>query len=105
MESAPDLLSELDIYWTAYAQIDVVSIMKKWGKRIPLLHVKDGNLESRIHLPIGEGKVAIKEIIESADDETLEWLIVELDACETDMTEAVAKSVDWLAQMQLGIKA
>ena len=106
MEAAPELLSELDIYWAAYAKINVVEIMQRWNKRIPLLHVKDGDLtQDRVHKAVGEGKVAIKDIIEAADTNVLEWLIVELDACNTDMTEAVAKSINWLAENGLGIKS
>ncbi len=105
MEAVPELLSELDIYWVSHAKVNAIDITKQWNNRIPLLHVKDGELKSdRVHTALGEGKVPIKEIIESADEETLEWLIVELDACNTDMTEAVAKSANWLAEIGLGIK-
>jgi len=106
MEAVPELFSELDIYWSTHAKADTVEVVKKWGKRIPLLHVKDGDLADQpVHKAVGEGKVAIKDIITSADEETLEWLIVELDSCATDMVEAVAKSVNWLAQTGLGRKS
>ena len=46
--------------------------------------------------------MAIKESIQAADPKVLEWLIVELDSCATDMMEAVTKSCRWLVQNGLG---
>jgi len=97
MNAAPDMVSELDIYWSTRGGADTVKVVKTWGKRIPLLHVKDGDLTEKIvHKAVGEGKVKIKPIVTEADPKTLEWLVVELDACDTDMLEAVAKSYKWL---------
>ncbi len=97
LTEVPDLASELDIYWSTRGGADTVKVVQKWGKRIPLLHVKDGDLTEKIvHKAVGEGKVKIKPIITAADPKALEWLVVELDACDTDMLEAVEKSYKWL---------
>ena len=101
MNAVPDLLSELDIYWVTKGGADAVQIVKTWSKRIPLLHVKDGELgEESIMTAVGEGKVPVKSILEAARSDTLQWLIVELDNCETDMFQAVEKSCTWLIQNQ-----
>ncbi len=106
METAGELCSELDIYWSELAEANTVEVTKKYCKRIPLLHVKDGDLTAdRVHKAVGEGKVPIREIINAADKDVLEWLIVELDACASDMVEAVAKSIDWLVEAGLGRKS
>jgi sugar phosphate isomerase/epimerase len=97
MNSVPALISELDIYWAAKAGADVTSVVKSWGRRIPLLHVKDGDLGERpVHKAVGEGKVPVREIITAADTPGLRWVVVELDACDTDMLEAVEKSYKFL---------
>jgi sugar phosphate isomerase/epimerase len=97
MNTAPDLASELDIYWSTKGGADTVKVVKTWAKRIPLLHVKDGDLTEKIvHKAVGEGKVKIKPIVTTADPKSLQWLIVELDNCDTDMLEAVEKSYKWL---------
>jgi sugar phosphate isomerase/epimerase len=97
MAAAPDLVSELDIYWSTRGGADTVSVVKTWSNRIPLLHVKDGDLTEKIvHKAVGEGKVPIKAIVNAADPAVLQWLVVELDACDTDMLEAVEKSYKWL---------
>ena len=105
MTAAGDLFSELDIYWSCHAQVDTQAITKTWANRIPILHVKDGDLtEPPIHKAVGDGKVPIKSIVEAADPSILEWLVVELDDCDTDMLQAVEKSVKWLKASGLGTR-
>jgi len=97
MEKVPNLISELDIYWSTKGGADTVKVVKQWAKRIPLLHVKDGDLTEKIvHKAVGEGKIATRAIIEAADPKVLKWVVVELDACDTDMFQAVEKSCRWL---------
>jgi len=103
LETVPELYSELDIYWCAHAKVDLIETIKVWKARIPLLHVKDGDLtEPPVHKAVGDGKVPIRAAIEATDEDSLEWLVVELDDCATDMLEAVGKSVRWLIDEGLG---
>jgi sugar phosphate isomerase/epimerase len=97
LSAVPAMVSELDIYWSTRGGADTSKVVKTWASRIPLLHIKDGDLTDRIvHKAVGDGKVPTRAIIEAADPKVLEWLVVELDACDTDMLEAVAKSCKWL---------
>jgi len=101
MESAPDAMSQLDVYWTQFGGSDPVEVIKKWGSRIPLLHAKDGPLTKTDkgpdpHTAVGKGKLNFPAIIGATDPKVLEWIIVELDFCATDMMEAVADSHDYL---------
>ena len=43
----------------------------------------------------------IGAIIEAADEEILEWIIVELDDCDTDMMTAVQQSYSYLTNNNL----
>jgi hypothetical protein len=45
---------------------------------------------------VGSGKMDIAAVIGAADPAVLEWVIVELDACDTDMFEAVERSYGYL---------
>ena len=47
------------------------------------------------------GKLNIAGIIEAADPDVLEWIIVELDACDTDMMTAVEQSYRYLTDNDL----
>ena len=102
MEEAPDLHSELDIYWVAFGGADPVDIVRRYKSRIPVLHVKDGPLEpDKPHTAVGKGKVPVPAVINAADPSVLEWLIVELDSCGTDMMEAVRDSYTYLTSTGL----
>lgn len=98
MEEAPDMFSELDVYWCAFGKADPVKTVGQFKSRLPLLHIKDGMLEEgkHVHTAVGSGKLDMPAIIEAADESVLEWLIVELDACETDMLDAVKESYRYL---------
>lgn len=103
MAEAPGVFSELDVYWTAYGKADPVEVIKTYSSRIPLLHIKDGMLKEgeHIHTAVGSGLMKMPEIIRAADPNVLDWLIVELDACATDMLEAVRQSYYYLTKQGL----
>ena len=97
LEAAPDIFSELDVYWAAYGGQDAAQVVATHKARLPLLHIKDGTLEKDApHVAVGSGKLDMPAIIGAADPTVLEWLVVELDHCATDMTEAVRQSYAYL---------
>lgn len=93
-ELAPKALFEIDIYWSAnFGANDPAEQVRKFKGRAPLLHVKDGPLtKGEPMTAVGQGKVNIPAAIAAADPAILRWLIVELDACKTDMFTAVEDS-------------
>lgn len=102
LETAPNLFSELDIYWGAYAGVSPAEVVAKHKPRLPLLHIKDGSLEKDSAMTaVGDGKVDIAGTIGAADPNVLQWLIVELDRCDTDMWEAVRRSYTYLTEKGL----
>jgi sugar phosphate isomerase/epimerase len=90
--------SELDVYWCAFGKSNPPEIVAKYKAKIPLLHIKDGDLieGEHVHTAVGSGKVDMHPIIGAADPAVLQWNIVELDACKTDMLEAVKQSYRYL---------
>ncbi len=96
--SSGQAFCELDTYWAAhFGDVDVPPLVAKHKKKTPLLHIKDGPLaQDEPHTAVGSGKMNVPEVIAAADEETLEWVIVELDTCAGDMFEAVAKSYRYL---------
>lgn len=97
-ELAPKALFELDIYWAAnFGANDPAEQVRKFKGRVPLLHVKDGPLvKGEPMTAVGQGKVNIPAAIAAADQSLLRWLIVELDACKTDMVKAVEDSYNYM---------
>jgi sugar phosphate isomerase/epimerase len=103
-ELCPKVEIELDIYWAAnFGAEDPAAWVEKFKQRTTLLHVKDGPLvRDKAHVALGQGKVDVKAAIAAADPNVLEWLIVELDSCDTDMLRAVKESYHFLVREGLG---
>ena len=99
----PELAFELDTYWAAnFGACDPARELARICQRTPLLHIKDGPLEQKQpHVAAGSGRMDIPSVINAADDQVLEWLVVELDACATDMMTAVRESYDYLIGNEL----
>ena len=96
----PDLQFEVDTYWAAsFGAVDPAAEVARVRDRAPLLHIKDGPLErDKAHVAVGDGRMDIAGIVAAADHNVLEWLIVELDACDTDMMTAVEGSYRYLTE-------
>lgn len=93
---SPDVFFEIDTYWVQTAGPDPAEVVKKLGQRAPFLHIKDGPcVKGEPMVAVGDGVMDFPSIIEAGEG-TTEWLVVELDACATDMMEAVKKSYDYL---------
>lgn len=91
----PAIFLQVDTYWVQTAGLDPARIVKDLGPRVPLLHIKDGPAVKRVpQVAVGEGVMDFPSIVQAAEG-TVEWLIVELDHCATDMLEAVEKSYQY----------
>lgn len=101
---APGLLAEIDTYWASnFGTVDVPAFVRKHAARTPLLHIKDGPLvKEKAHTAVGEGKMDIPAVVAAADEKVLQWLIVELDRCDTDIVAAVGRSAKYLIDKRLG---
>jgi sugar phosphate isomerase/epimerase len=92
----PAVFFELDVYWAQTAGRDPVALVKEYGPRAPLLHIKDGPATPAAPMTaVGDGTLNIPAILEAARD-TAEWLIVELDVAATHMDHAVERSYKYL---------
>lgn len=106
----PDIFFEIDTYWVKVAGHDPAAIVKKFGKRAPLLHIKDGPAIWRESLAddnpdamvaVGKGTQDFPSIVKAADGNT-QWLIVEMDKTEGDVFEALQESYNYLVKQRLG---
>jgi sugar phosphate isomerase/epimerase len=92
----PAIQFEIDVYWVQVAGLDPVQIVAEFAQRTPLIHVKDGPaVQGEPMVAVGKGSLDIPAIVRAGQG-TAEWLIVELDACETDMLQAVEESYTYL---------
>ena len=87
---------QIDTYWVQVGGLQAVEVLKRVGARAPLIHLKDGPLDTDGDMTaVGAGKMDVPGIV-AATAETAEWHIVELDRCATDMLEAVRDSYIYL---------
>jgi sugar phosphate isomerase/epimerase len=95
---APTVKFEIDTYWSAnFGANDPAAMVRKFASRAPLLHIKDGPLvKDEPMVAVGSGKVDVASVIAAADPAVLRWLVVELDACATDMLTAIEGSYRFL---------
>ena len=102
-KNCPDVEFEVDTYWAAnFGACDPAQEVANVRDRAPLLHIKDGpNEQGKAHVAVGDGVLEIADIVNAADPNVLEWVIVELDACDTDMLEAIRRSYEFLTTERL----
>ena len=105
----PDIFFEIDTYWVKVAGHDPAAIVKRFGKRAPLLHIKDGLAVWSASLlddhpdpmvAVGKGAQNFPAIVKAADGNT-EWMIVEMDNTETDVFDALQESYNYLIRNRL----
>jgi sugar phosphate isomerase/epimerase len=99
-----DIFFEIDTYWVKVAGQDPAVIIKKFGKRAPMLHMKDGPAVWNDSLAddnpnpmvaVGKGTQNFPAIVKAANGNT-EWMIVEMDKTTTDVFEALQESYTYL---------
>ena len=91
---APEVFLEVDTYWAQVGGADVPALLGRLGARVLALHLKDGPaVKNEPMVAVGSGVMDVPSILGAAPDA---WRIVELDACATDMFEAVAGSHAYL---------
>jgi sugar phosphate isomerase/epimerase len=97
-ETDPSLvLSELDVYWVAYAGEDPIATLRKYAGRVPLVHLKDMTPgPDRTFAEVGHGTLDFPAILAAADEAGAEWLIVEQDVCQRPPLESVGMSLSYL---------
>jgi len=95
------VILEVDTYWAAVGGQDVPALLRRLGERVRYLHVKDGPVISRhdFMTAVGTGRMPVAEILGAAP--WVDWHVVELDRCATDMLAAVEDSLAWLVRQGL----
>ncbi len=103
-DDVPGVFFQLDTYWVETglkllgpeAGRSLPSVLEAFGERVKNPHIKDGPaVEKEPMTAVGKGSMDWKTIFASMP-ETVEWLVVELDHCATDMLEAVEESYKFL---------
>ncbi len=106
-----DIFFEIDTYWVKVAGQNPADILSKFRDRLKMAHIKDGparyaeSLDADEPDPmtaVGQGIQNFPAIVEAANG-NIDWMIVELDNCATDMMTAVQESYDYLTKNGLAL--
>ncbi|ASD23482.1 MULTISPECIES: sugar phosphate isomerase/epimerase family protein [Cryobacterium] len=115
---SPDVVLELDTYWSTVGGADTPELLRRLGDRVQFLHIKDGPVQGDIvttlpgsdsalnvsdalvtafssQLPAGSGDVGVAAILEAAPHALR---VVEFDGYAGDVFEGIAASFAWLAE-------
>ncbi len=91
---------ELDIFWALAANMDSVELIKKYGKRLHALHLKEMNKHCKIdepcalpHAIVGEGQCRTEECIREAQKSGVRTFIIEVEGFPCDYEEYLEKSI------------
>ena len=100
-ELEPEVFAEIDTYWARVGGSDPAKVVAELGPRARLLHLKDGPADGYKSpmTAVGAGVLDFPAIVAASD--AVKWHIVELDACATDMFEAIEQSYRYLTRRGL----
>lgn len=101
-ETNKDLIDfEIDLYWTARAKIDVISLFRQYPKRFPMWHIKDMSKSNpNKNTEIGNGAVDFSVIFKEAELAGLKYAYVEQENFDIDPYVSIKKSYDFLNAMK-----
>jgi sugar phosphate isomerase/epimerase len=115
---APDVILELDTFWSTVGGEDTPALLRSLSSRVQFLHIKDGIVRGDIasalpssdsaldvpdalaaafkrQTPAGQGDVDVAAILAAAPDAVR---VVEFDDYEHDIFEGLAESLAWLKE-------
>jgi sugar phosphate isomerase/epimerase len=90
-----DVSLVLDIAWAHLGGIPIENLLSQYGERIAYLHIKDVSGETFCEL--GTGAVDLDHVLQLADANGIEWLVVEQDYTERSAEESMTINRDFLS--------
>lgn len=89
-----DVVLELDVFWIAYAGIDPIEYIKKWGKRVELIHIKQID-DNKANVDAADGILDFKKIKEAA--QYANYFILEHEEYDKPVWDAIQNDFDYLS--------
>jgi sugar phosphate isomerase/epimerase len=102
--ASKDIVFEIDTYWAKTGGQDPAAVLKRFGTRAPLLHIKDGPAQkgerAYAQVPAGSGVMDFPAIVK-AGGKNIKWMIVEFDEYDKDIFDGVRQSYSFLTKKGL----
>jgi len=93
------LKAEIDTYWVYYAGVDPAGYVLKYSGRMPLVHIKDMEKDTRDYTEVGEGRMDIDGIVKASAKAGAKWLVIEQDSCKIPSLESARVSFENLGKI------
>jgi len=107
-ENATDFTFELDVFWAHHGGGDPLALMKKYPKKMTLLHLKDmrhrvvgnntGHEDVETNVVLGTGQVNIAGVVAEAKKLGIEYMFIEDESSR--VIEQVPLSLAWLKSQE-----
>lgn len=95
--ACPDYVKcQVDLWWAYYGHVDPAKLLERYGKRVRLVHLKDG--KGRGNEPqaeAGNGVMDWDTVLKACDRSEVEFGSVELDECPRPPLESIKISLDF----------
>lgn len=88
---------ELDVGWARAAGRDPAALLDRYGDRIPLVHLKDVDVESGRPVELGDGDVDLAACLRAAGDAGVDWVVYEHDDPD-DPAASLRRGAAWLLE-------
>jgi sugar phosphate isomerase/epimerase len=99
--AADHVYAEIDTYWVQHGGADPVAYVRKYARRLPILHVKDMAAdEKRSFAEVGRGILDWPAIHKASLKAGVEVYCVEQDICPGDPLESARISYEFLQQLR-----
>jgi len=89
---------EMDCGWVIVAGQDPIPYLKKYGKRIVMLHVKDFKDDKPPSVPLGTGSIDYTPIFAAAKSASIKHIFVEQEESVGPMIDALAIDAKYMAK-------
>jgi sugar phosphate isomerase/epimerase len=91
---------EMDCGWVEVAGADPVKYLKKYGKRIVMMHVKDFKGMKPPSVPLGAGVIDYGPIFKAAKHARIQHIFVEQEETQTTMMDSLAIDAQYMKRFQ-----
>lgn len=92
-----DVILELDVFWVTYAGVDPIEYIKKWGKKIELIHIKQID-ENKGNVDVADGVIDMKLVKETA--KSAEYFVVEHEEFDKPVWDCIRNDFEYLNQIK-----
>jgi len=91
-----NVILELDVFWVAYAGIDPVDYIKKWGRKVELIHMKQMD-SGKANVDMADGILDMKKIKEASRYAT--YFVVEHEEFDKPVWDSIKNDYDYLERI------